>query len=97
MTGIGALPDGTYTAVVDSVEDGIATLSVEDDGEQVGHAECELAELPEDGRHVDAVLLVTIVSGTAVRWTHDPGRALNDDAQERLTELAEWNPSDGES
>ena len=36
MTELDALADGCYTAVVDSVEDGFATVFFEDDGEEVG-------------------------------------------------------------
>ncbi|ELZ40409.1 hypothetical protein C472_01833 [Halorubrum tebenquichense DSM 14210] len=32
------LPDGEYTAVVDNVEDGLATVFFECDGEEVGNA-----------------------------------------------------------
>jgi len=99
MTGIADLPNGTYTAVVDSIEDGLATVFFEEDGEEVGHDVCDTAELPEVGTHADAMLLVTIVNGSALRWTHDPERAMErkDAAQERFDQLSERPPSDEES
>ena len=96
MTGFDELADGTYTAVVDSIEDGLATVFFEEDGEEVGHAVCEAAELPEEGRSADAVLLVTVVNGSALRWTPDPERAMERqaEAQNRFDRLSERPPSD---
>lgn len=99
MTGIADLPDGTYTAVVDSIEDGLATVFFEEDEEEIGYDVCETSELPEEGTHSDAILMVTIVNGSALRWTHDPERALErkDAAQERFDQLSERPPSDEDS
>lgn len=96
MTGFDELADGTYTAVVDSIEDGVATIFIEEDGEEIGHATCEATELPADGRQADAILLVTVVNGSPLRWTPDPERSLErtEAAQDRFDRLSERPPSD---
>lgn len=55
--------DGTYTAVVDRFENGLAVLLLEADGETVGERTLDRTRLPEDGRHVDAVLRVEVRDG----------------------------------
>jgi len=99
MTGFDELADGSYTAVVDSIEDGLATVFFEEDGEEVGHAVCEATELPDDGRHADAILLVTVVNGSPLRWTPDPERAMErqEEAQDRFDRLSERPPSNDDS
>jgi hypothetical protein len=49
MTDLDALADGEYTAVVNSIEDGLATVFFEQNDEEVGHAVIEATELPGDG------------------------------------------------
>jgi hypothetical protein len=71
MTDI-SLAAGSYTAVVDSVEDGLVTVFFEQDGEEVGDAVLETGELPEEGRHADAIFTVTLVDGEPVEWHYDP-------------------------
>lgn len=99
MTGFDELADGTFTAVVDSIEDGLATVFFEEDGEEVGHAVCEADELPEEGRQADAILLVTVVNGSALRWTPDPERSMErtEAAQDRFDQLSERPPADDDS
>ena len=60
------LSDGTYTAVVDSIEDGLATVFFEVDGDEVGNAVIDASVLPDDGQHADAILSVTVVDGELV-------------------------------
>jgi len=99
MTDIDALADGCYTAVVDSVEDGFATVFFEDDGEEVGNAVLDASALPEAARHADATLRVTVVDGALVESEYDAERTADraERAQDRFDRLSERPPSDGES
>jgi len=99
MTGFDELADGTYTAVVDTIEDGLATIFFEEDGEEIGNAVCEATELPDEGRQSDAILLVTVVNGSPLRWTPDPERSMErtEAAQDRFDQLSERPPSDDDS
>ena len=45
MTDLADLDNGEYTAVVDSIEDGLATVFFECDGEEVGNAVLEVDRL----------------------------------------------------
>jgi len=96
MADIQALADGTYVAVVDSIEDGVATVFFEDDGDEVGNAVVDAAALPADGRHADAVLSVTVVDGDPVEWSYDAERTetRRERAQNRFDRLSERPPSD---
>jgi len=96
MTPAVDLSDGTYTAVVDSVEDGLATVFFEADGDEVGNAVIDAAALPDDGRHADAVLSVTVVDGEPGTWDYDAERTTTrrDRAQNRFERLSERPPSD---
>ncbi len=96
MTDLETLADGTYTAVVDAIEDGLATVFVEDDGEEVGDAVLEASALPEAGRHADAILSVTVVDGEAVAWTYEPETTATrqETAQDRFNRLSQRPPSE---
>ena len=54
------IPDGQYTAVVDRIEDGHATILLEEDGEDAHELVVYPEALPSDGRHSDAILAVEI-------------------------------------
>jgi hypothetical protein len=99
MTDVDELADGCYTAVVDSIEDGFATVFFEDEGEEVGDAVLDVSALPEAARHDDAVLRVTVADGALIESEYDAERTANraERAQERFDRLAERPPSDGES
>lgn len=92
-------PDGSYTAVVDVIEDGLATVFFEQDGEEVGDAILEASALPESGRHADAILSVQIVDGEAVDWDYEPEttETRQTAAQNRFDRLSSRPPSDEES
>ncbi|MFC6758069.1 MULTISPECIES: DUF3006 family protein [Haloarcula] len=89
------LADGTYTAVVDSVEDGLATVFFEADGDEVGNAVIDASALPDDGRHDDAVLSVTVVDGEPGTWDYEAERTTTrrERTQNRFDRLAERPPS----
>jgi len=93
------LPDGDYTAVVDSIEDGLARVFFEQDGEEVGNAVIDPAELPADGRHADAVLTVELRDSVIISQHYEPDQTetRSDTAQERFDRLSERPPSDSNS
>ncbi|WP_058364959.1 DUF3006 family protein [Haloparvum sedimenti] len=93
------LPDGEYTAVVDSVEDGLATVFFERGGEEVGNAVLEAARLPADARHADAVLSVTVRDGVLASASYDPESTATraDAAQDRFDRLSKRPPSDDDT
>jgi hypothetical protein len=91
------LADGTYTAVVDAIEDGLATVFFERDGDDVGDAVFDADRLPEEGRHADAILDVRIEDGSIVTATYEPDltEARSEAAQDRFDRLSERPPKDG--
>jgi len=93
------LPDGEYTAVVDSIEDGLATVFFEQDGDEVGNAVLDSAELPADGRHADAILTVELHDSSinSLKYKPQQTETRSDTAQERFNRLSERPPSDTES
>jgi len=90
------LPDGEYTAVVDTVEDGLATVFFERAGEEVGNAVVEASLLPSDARHADAILSVTLGDGRIESASYDPEQTASraEAAQDRFDRLSERLPSD---
>jgi hypothetical protein len=99
MAAFNDIDDGQYTAVVDSIEDGLATVFIEANGSDIGNAVIEAAELPEDGRHADAMLAVQIADGTVVEWEYDPDatETRRETAQDRFDRLSSRAPSDDEN
>jgi hypothetical protein len=95
MTSI-ELDDGRYTAVVDSIEDGLATVFFEHQGEEVASKVLNAATLPEESRHADAVLAVTVIEGTLEEWAYEDveTKERQDEAQSRFDRLARRPPSD---
>lgn len=93
------LPDGEYTAVVDSIEDGLATVFFERDGEEVGNAVIDPDELPSNGQHADAILNVEIHDSAISSAQYEPDRteARSTSAQDRFDRLSKRPPSDTES
>ncbi|WP_436922908.1 DUF3006 domain-containing protein [Halosimplex amylolyticum] len=83
------IPDGTYTAVVDRIEDGLATLQLEDDD---GPEEFVVypGQLPEAARHADAVLRVELADGELAEVAYDEAEteARRDQAQDRFDRLS---------
>jgi len=90
------LPDGEYTAVVDSIENDLATVFFERDGEEVGNAVLEASQLPSDAQHADAILSVTLTEGTIESATYKPEETATraEAAQDRFDRLSERPPSD---
>lgn len=99
MTDLVDLNNGEYTAVVDSIEDGFATVFFEQDGEEVGNAVLEADRLPEDGHHADAILTVTVVDGNLDTAQYEPERTTkrSEAAQNRFDRLSKRPPSEDDS
>lgn len=93
------LPDGEYTAVVDSIEDGLATVFFERDDEEVGNAVLDGSTLPENGRHADAILSVTVVDGIVDEADYEPEvtKKRSEAAQNRFDRLSKRPPSKDDS
>lgn len=99
MTELDAVPDGEYTAVIDAIEDGLATVFFEQDGTDAGHAVIDASEIPEEGRHADAILSVTIADEEIATVDYDPEATATrkDAAQSRFDRLSSRPPSDEDS
>jgi hypothetical protein len=65
--------DGTYTGVLDRIEDGeTAVLLLEADGETVDQREVDLASLPDAGQHEGAVFEVVVDGGEVAGFEFQP-------------------------
>lgn len=83
------LSDGEYTAVVDRFEDDLAVLEVTTpDG--LRELVVERHELPEDGRHQDAVLTVAVESHELVDAVYDEAETAErtEEVQNRFDRLS---------
>jgi hypothetical protein len=90
------IPDGDYTAVVDRVEDNLAVLELTtEDGDRYERV-VPVDDLPDAGRHADAVLAVTVVDETLAAVSYDPveTRDRQGAAQDRFDRLSERPPRD---
>lgn len=85
-----APPTGSLTAVVDRLEGDRAVLVLERDGETAGELVTDAGDLPDDGRHADAVLEVTLCEGRVVSVEYDPAatEARAESAQRRFERLS---------
>ncbi|WP_436936531.1 DUF3006 domain-containing protein [Halovenus marina] len=90
------IPDGEYTAVVDRIEDGLASVLIEKDGTDAYELVVEPSELPEDGQHADAVLSVEIRDGELVAAAYEASETeeRRESAQNRFDRLSQRPPSD---
>ncbi|MFC6764891.1 DUF3006 domain-containing protein [Natrinema soli] len=87
--------DGIYTAVVDRFEDDLAVVLLEDDGETVDQAVLDTERLPEDGRHVGAVVSVELEDDEVIDITYEERETVDrsEQAQQRFDELSRRPPS----
>ena len=90
------IPDGHYTAVVDRIEDALATLEVSGDDDRYSLVVDE-ETLPDAARHADAVLQITLVNDelAAVEYDPDETERRAETAQRRFDRLAD-RPPDGD-
>jgi hypothetical protein len=77
------IPDGTYTAVVDEIEDSLARLELEDADEELYELVLDVAELPAAGREPGSILTIKYVDGEVTDAEYDP------EATERRSEAAQ--------
>ncbi|MDG5777869.1 DUF3006 family protein [Haloarculaceae archaeon H-GB2-1] len=91
-------PDGSYTAVVDRIEESLAVLQVEGT-EELYELVVEETVLPADGCRQDAVLQVTLRDGALVEATYLDAetQARSDAAQNRFDRLSTRLSEDDES
>ncbi|NLV05012.1 DUF3006 family protein [Haloarcula rubripromontorii] len=92
------LPDGTYTAIVDRIEDGIATLEVDtEDG--LSALDIETAELPAEAQTADVVLEITVTDSALADVTPEPEETadLASEAQRRFDRLSKRPPQDDDT
>jgi len=99
MTALDDLTDGEYTAVVDTIEDDLATVFFEQDGEEVGSAVIDAETLPADARHADAILTVGITTGEISEIDYEPDRSdsRKQAAQDRFDRLSSRPQRDDDS
>jgi hypothetical protein len=92
------IPDGTYTAVVDRIEDSLATLEVNGDDELYSLTVDE-HDLPESARHADAVLETEIVEEALVGVDYNEAATeeRKTQAQDRFDKLSQRPPRDDDS
>lgn len=92
------IPDGTYTAVVDRIEDGLATLELADDGDRY-ELVVDPEELPDPACHADAVLHVAVDDGDLVDATYDDAEteARRERSQSRFDRLSRRPSRDGDA
>lgn len=92
------LSDGSYTGVVDSIEDGLATVFLEQDGEEVDDRLVDAERLPEPARHQDAIIHVGVENDEVVQVTYDAAEteARQEAAQSRFDRLSKRPPNDEE-
>jgi Protein of unknown function (DUF3006). len=98
MNTLDALEDGSYTLVVDTIDDGLATGFVEQNGAEVGSVTIDVDSLPAGSRRPNAILTVKIADGECTSLTYDPERTetRKQNAQDRFDQLSS-RLSDGDS
>ncbi len=95
--------DGEYTAVLDRFEEGresrLAVLVLERGCRSIGDLAVDPDRLPEDGRHTDAVLEVTVEDGELASATYRPAatRRRGESAQSRFDRLSRRPPGEEEA
>lgn len=93
------LLDGTYTAVIDNVEDGYATVFFKRDVDEVGNAVIAAGQFPVDPQHDDSVLTVILTDGEVEEATYEPEETIerSSAAQDRFDRLSKRPPSDDDN
>lgn len=88
--------DGTYTAVLDRIEDDLAVLEVSDDADGTHELVVGVDELPAEGRNPDAIFDLELRDGEIAAATYDEGRteSRKADAQDRFDRLSSRPPRD---
>ncbi|WP_266081084.1 DUF3006 domain-containing protein [Haladaptatus caseinilyticus] len=99
MTDESAEPTRTLTAVLDRFEDEQAVLLLESDGVTVDEHVIHHDDLPESGRHQDAIFTVTLDEETIVEIVYEPTETEEraEAAQRQFDRLARRPPEDDEA
>ncbi|MBX0297212.1 DUF3006 domain-containing protein [Haloarcula nitratireducens] len=89
------IPDGTYTAVVDRIEDELATLEVQGDDERYSLVIDETT-LPADARHADAIVELELEDDEPVEIVYQEQETVKrkDEAQNRFDRLSKRRSKD---
>jgi hypothetical protein len=92
------IPDGSYTAVVDRIEEGLAVLEVERH-EGVDELVVEATALPADARRADAVLTVELADGEMVEAASDTSATASRrrELQDRFDRLSSRPPAEDDA
>jgi hypothetical protein len=77
------IPDGTYTAVVDEIENSLARLELEDADGELYELVLDITELPAAGREAGSLLTIEYTDDEVTDATYDP------EATERRSEAAQ--------
>jgi len=95
MSSFDTLGDGTYTIIVDGIDDEIARIFIEKDGEEIGDLTVPADTIPEEGRQPDAILHIEITDGNLTSIEYDPAETetRKSAAQNRFDNLSERPPS----
>lgn len=92
------IPDGTYTAVVDEIEDEMVRLELEslEADTDLYELVVERTKLPELGREPDAILTVEILDGELIDAEYDPQKTnrRRTEANDRFEQLSRRPPND---
>lgn len=105
------IPDGTHTAVVDNIEDGIARLEVtitaddneadkeESEAETYDQLLLDPDDLPADAQHPGAVLTITVVDTDVTEIQYEPEETASrrESARSRFERLSRRPPAEEES
>lgn len=89
-----------YRGVLDRFEDDLAVVLLERDGETVGDIAVPREQLPEDGRHRDAIFTIKVEGETVQTISYRPEKTRKqaEQAQSRFDRLSQRPPrSDEES
>ncbi|WP_332899006.1 DUF3006 domain-containing protein [Haladaptatus sp. CMSO5] len=90
--------DGTYTAVIDRIEDGHAVLLIEEAGKDVDELVLHESKLPFEMREANLVVHIVLEGGTvtSVKADREATDERMEDAQSRFDRLAQRPPESKE-
>lgn len=89
------IPDGTYTAVVDEIEDSLARLELDDADGKLHELVLDITELPAAGREPGSVLTIEYTDDEVTDAQYESGatQRRSEAAQDRFDRLSR-RPSD---
>lgn len=90
------IPDGRYVAVVDRIEDGVAAVIPEADGEVLEELLVDPETLPESAQSANAVLDIVVADGELreVMYDAEETEQRKETAQSRFDNLSKRPPKD---